>query len=68
MPSDLGLGSSTAAYRILRNGEVIDTRDAQSFFDSGLEPGTSYLYTVTTVDAIGNLGKSLVVGLTTAGI
>ncbi|ASJ71080.1 endonuclease/exonuclease/phosphatase family protein [Granulosicoccus antarcticus] len=61
-------GTPAVSYQIWRNEELIETRDARSFFDSGLQPDTSYQYTVTSVDASGNTGVPMQVGVRTAGI
>lgn len=45
--------SAVSAYRIARNGNILDTRDATSFFEEGLMANTTYVYEVTPVDAQG---------------
>ncbi|MFK7892871.1 MAG: endonuclease/exonuclease/phosphatase family protein [Granulosicoccus sp.] len=42
--------AGATAYQILRDGEILDIRDARSFFDSGLSGATAYDYTVIELD------------------
>jgi chitodextrinase len=42
-------------YRILRNGTQVGTSTTTSFTDTGLAASTAYSYTVTAVDAAGNV-------------
>jgi len=44
-------------YQIYRDSNLIDTVDTTSFGDTGLEPGTSYLYEIYAVDLAGNLSS-----------
>jgi len=55
-----------SAYKIFRNGVIADTRTVTNFTDSGLEPSTSYTYSVAACDAVGNCSASslAVTGLT----
>lgn len=41
-------------YRVTRNGALVATTTATSFSDTGLNPQTTYSYTVTAFDAAGN--------------
>ena len=44
-------------YRVTRDGVVVAASVAQTqFSDSGLQPATSYVYTVQALDAAGNVG------------
>ncbi len=45
-------------YNILRNGALIDTRDALSFFDNSLHTGIDYTYSIVAVDSDGNHSAS----------
>jgi chitodextrinase len=47
-----------AQYLILRNGVQIGSSTGTSFDDSGLNPATSYSYTVRAQDAAGNLSAA----------
>lgn len=57
--------STVVAYDIYRNGSLIDTRDALSFFDDSLRAGVEYRYEVRAVDANGVSGPSATVAVTT---
>lgn len=57
--------STVVAYDIYRNGSLIDTRDALSFFDDSLRAGVEYTYEVRAVDANGVGGASAQVAVTT---
>ena len=57
--------ANTVMYRIRRDGVNLDTRDAKSFFDSGLEAGTTYEYSVSPIDSAGIVGTPVAVTLTT---
>jgi hypothetical protein len=50
--------SIIVGYEVSRDGEVIGTFDAQSYFNEGLNPNTAYHYTVRAVDANGNVGEA----------
>lgn len=43
------------AYRIERDGDVLDTRDGRSFFEAGLDAATRYDYTVSELNASGDV-------------
>ena len=58
-------GSLVTGYDIYRNGTLIDTRDALSFFDDSLRAGVEYEYEVRAVDASGVSGASAQVSVTT---
>ena len=45
-------------YRVFRNGTQIATPTATTFNDTGLTAGTTYSYSITAVDAAGNLSRS----------
>lgn len=47
-----------AGYEVRRNGEVVETRDASSYFTEGLEPGTRYDWVVTAFDNDGDRSPS----------
>lgn len=50
-----------AGYRLYRNGVEVASLAGQIYSDTGLQPGTVYLYTVKAYDAAGNLsGQSAV--------
>src|SRR5439155_767888 len=44
-----------SGYRVYRNGTQIATTSATSFANTGLQPSTTYTYTVAANDAAGNL-------------
>ena len=46
---------AVTGYRILRNGTQIGTSATTSFSDTTATPATAYTYTVTAVDAAGNV-------------
>jgi hypothetical protein len=50
-------GGSVASYRIYRNGSPVTTVGASttSFTDTGLQPGTTYTYSVAAVDTGGRV-------------
>jgi chitodextrinase len=53
-------------YRILRGGTQVGTSATTSFSNTGLTPSTAYNYTVTAVDAAGNVSApSAVASVTT---
>ena len=45
-------------YRVSRNGVVVATVASPGFFDTGLAATTAYAYTVTAVDAAGNVSTA----------
>jgi len=45
---------AVAGYKIFRNGTQIDTSMTPSYIDQGLNPDTTYSYTVSAYDAAGN--------------
>ena len=49
--------ATIVSYEIKRDGELVETRDGQSFFEEGLEPDTEYTYEVRAVDSNGNTGE-----------
>lgn len=57
--------STVTAYEIYRNGHLINTLDALSYFDDSLEADTSYEYEVKAVDANGVRGPSAMVNIST---
>ncbi|NND92386.1 MAG: hypothetical protein HKN42_16115 [Granulosicoccus sp.] len=48
-------------YRVVRNGQSLGLRDAQSVYEPALDPGQAYTYRVSAVDRHGNEGAALVV-------
>jgi len=52
-------------YEIMRNGELVETRDGRSYYEKGLEPDTEYTYEVRAVDSNGNTGEYQSVNLRT---
>ena len=59
----LGWSASTdnvavTGYRVTRDGVTIATTTSTSYNDSGLQPDTTYVYTVTAVDAAGNFSAA----------
>jgi len=53
------------AYEVRRNGELLNTVDARSYFEEGLNPSTSYVYEVTAVDGQGRRGQASSVTIST---
>ncbi len=53
-------------YRIYRDGSLLLTTLALFFSDSGLQPATSYLYSVTALDASGNESLASEISVTTS--
>lgn len=49
--------SVITGYEVKRDGELVESRDAQSFFEDGLNADTEYKYDVRAVDANGNTGE-----------
>jgi chitodextrinase len=45
---------AVAGYRVYRHGVLLGTNTWPNYADTGLTPGTSYTYTVTAYDAVGN--------------
>ncbi len=54
-----------AGYEVSRDGQVVNTSDALSLFEEGLQAGTSYEYSVRAIDSNGVAGDSASVTLTT---
>jgi hypothetical protein len=54
-----------AAYRIYRDGTLLFTSSTQLFNDSGLQPATSYVYSVTALDVSGNESLASEISVTT---
>lgn len=52
-------------YEVLRDGVVVETRDATSYFDDSLSPGVTYNYRLVAVDNDGNRSPSNMLNLTT---
>jgi hypothetical protein len=50
---DAALGANH--YELFRNGAMIGTPSSTAAIDSGLTPGTAYIYTARTVDGVGML-------------
>ena len=57
--------SSIAYYEVSRDGTVLDMFDGRSFFEEGLNAGTSYTYYVVPVDAEGRRGPQTGVNIST---
>ncbi len=57
---------AVTGYRIYRDGILLLTSSALLFSDSGLQPATSYLYSVTALDASGNESLSSEILVTTS--
>ncbi len=55
-------------YEISRDGQVVDTVDALSFTDTGLAPGTTYIYGIIAVDDAGNESPEVMVSATTSSM
>ena len=56
-------------YRVFRNGTQIATTTSASYNNTGLTPGTTYSYSITAIDAAGNLSlPSATVSATTTSI
>lgn len=56
---------STVTYRVSRNGEALLTTDAQSYFDSALQPDTTYYYEVVTINQAGITGVASTIQVNT---
>ena len=52
-------------YRVLRDGVQVGTPSGLSFTDTGRAPETTYIYTVSAVDASANEGPAVTVAVTT---
>ena len=72
---DLGWTAATdnvalGGYRVSRDGVAIATTagSAAAFTDTGVDPGTTYTYTVIAVDTSGNAGPSASAVATTPGV
>jgi hypothetical protein len=61
---------AVAGYRIWRNGTLVKTTSASAttYSDTGLQPETSYTYTIRAVDTSGNVGPSATLTATTKPI
>lgn len=57
--------SAIAYYEVSRDGTVLDMFDGRSFFEEGLNAGTSYTYYVVPVDAQGRRGPQTGVNVST---
>ncbi len=55
---------AVAAYRIYRDGVLVDTTAATGYTDAGLTNGTSYAYEVTAIDTAGNESDPAAVSVT----
>lgn len=53
------------SYRVLRDGELVANSGAFSLFEEGLDAGTTYVYSVTAIDANGSEGPETTLELTT---
>ena len=54
-----------AGYEIRRNGILVETLDASSYFDSSLSPGITYTYVIVAIDDEGNRSASRAVSFGT---
>ena len=52
-PDNVGV----AAYKVYRNGSLLATTSLLSYSDEGLSPGAAYAYTLTALDASGNISS-----------
>jgi len=57
---------AVTGYRIFRNGSLLLTSTALLFTDSGLQPSTSYQYSVSALDASGNESIASEISVTTS--
>ena len=57
---------AVTGYRIFRNGSLLLTSTALLFTDSGLQPSTSYQYSVSALDASGNQSIASEISVTTS--
>ncbi len=58
----------TAGYHVFRNGSEVGTTSNTSYVDTGLTASTTYTYTITAFDAVGNMSTpSSSIAVTTAG-
>lgn len=57
--------ASVDTYRVLRDGSPVATTDGLSFFEEGLSASTSYVYSVSAIDANGVESEARTVQLTT---
>lgn len=64
-PATTGAGDAASAYQVSRDGNVVGTFDALSFFEQGLAAGTTFDYSVSAIDASGAIGEATNVQLTT---
>jgi len=58
---------NAVSYRIERDSVFLDERDALSFFDNGLNAGTSISYNVSAIAGDGNVISSETIELSTTG-
>jgi hypothetical protein len=59
------MNAHVTAYEIYRNGVLVDTLDALSYFDESLDADTAYEYEVRAMDSNGALGASAMVRVST---
>lgn len=57
--------SIVTAYEIYRNGRLVDTLDALSYFDDSLNADTAYEYEVRAIDSNGARGPSAMLNIST---
>ncbi len=57
--------ANIVSYQIYRDGLKLDTRDALSFYQNNLQPGTTYEYSVVAVDSSGGESEPISRFLTT---
>jgi hypothetical protein len=61
-----GADGTVSGYNVYRNGSKVGTTTSSSYTDSGLSAATSYTYTVTAYNSIGESAPSASVKATTA--
>ncbi len=57
--------SIVSSFEVTRDGVVVSTNDGRSFYESGLDAGTTYTYQVTAIDAEGRRGPGTTVTVAT---
>lgn len=59
--------SAAVSFEVQRNGQLVVVTDGASYFDSSLQPGTQYSYTVNGINAAGDVVSTQSVSATTQG-
>ena len=57
--------SIVTSFEVTRDGAVVATNDGRSFFESGLDAGTTFIYQVTAIDAEGRRGPATSIEVST---